>query len=264
MLKDNPATAALPVVMFTGKQDADYAETIHRQGAVGILPKPFTEEALFSIMQTLDAVASGQAALAAGETAAGARAAPQHLDRAVQEHIERLVGEKFAALQIPNDEHIEEIAERMLLPVIEEAMQEVRERIERDFGARLQQLLNVYEEKFSGRLGELQQSLSRELDELRLATGQQHRAVIEIEPVAEVGATSGYFMMDSIVAENTHSTWSDASEQPLTENDAPQLLQVGRGAMPAGEKRRYTLVGLAAAVILAVFGLIYLYRSLLT
>ena len=54
-LKKNPDTQAIPVAMFTTREETDYIKTALQHGAIGVLPKPFNEGALSSILQTLQA-----------------------------------------------------------------------------------------------------------------------------------------------------------------------------------------------------------------
>ncbi len=54
-IKSRPATSAIPIVMCTSKDDADYIEQARAHGAVDILPKPATPNALNTVLENLDA-----------------------------------------------------------------------------------------------------------------------------------------------------------------------------------------------------------------
>lgn len=56
-IKKNTLTQAIPVAMFTTKEETDYIKIALQHGAIGVLPKPFNEGALSSILETLHASA---------------------------------------------------------------------------------------------------------------------------------------------------------------------------------------------------------------
>jgi CheY-like chemotaxis protein len=81
ILKSNPATEAIPVAMFTTREEAEYAKTALQCGAIGVLPKPFNDAALFSIIQALQTSARVRSAntselTAANDEGSGSDASP--------------------------------------------------------------------------------------------------------------------------------------------------------------------------------------------
>ena len=57
-LKEEPATRAIPVIVFTASPDPDLHRRVYAAGAVGCLTKPFRPEGLLAVIQmTLQGVA---------------------------------------------------------------------------------------------------------------------------------------------------------------------------------------------------------------
>ncbi|MCF1183812.1 response regulator [Marichromatium gracile] len=53
VLKQNPRTAAIPVVMCSSHEEADFVETARRKGVLGVLPKSVAPERLPEILEEL-------------------------------------------------------------------------------------------------------------------------------------------------------------------------------------------------------------------
>jgi len=62
VLKGNPDTARIPVVMCTSNDDEPYQVEARHKGALGILPKPATPEKLNSMLESIDAAMAQPAA----------------------------------------------------------------------------------------------------------------------------------------------------------------------------------------------------------
>jgi len=80
----NPKTSAIPIIMYTSKDDAGYLESAKAHGAVGILPKPPKAETLNVVLTTLSGGAPPPmpARAPAAAPAAGAAAAAPAVDHA--------------------------------------------------------------------------------------------------------------------------------------------------------------------------------------
>ena len=58
-IKSNPATATVPIAIYTSHENEDYLAQVKAHGAVGLLLKPPTPEGLADILEALDAVSEG-------------------------------------------------------------------------------------------------------------------------------------------------------------------------------------------------------------
>jgi CheY-like chemotaxis protein len=162
-LKEDPRTARIPVVMCTSNDDEPYQRQAREKGALGILPKPATQERLSSILNAIDdavaAASTAPAKPAAEETATAARAAPASgatsqaiaassmtadqmrslvqselrslLDAEVQPLIERLLDTRLDALQEPLGDSLLERGAAQLSQWMEIEMARMREEMER-------------------------------------------------------------------------------------------------------------------------------------
>jgi CheY-like chemotaxis protein len=60
-LKAKPATAGIPVVIFSGRQRDEVVEKMLAEGAVDFLPKPFKVEGLLAVVDHFQATGAHQA-----------------------------------------------------------------------------------------------------------------------------------------------------------------------------------------------------------
>ncbi len=73
-LKQNPATAAIPVVMCTSNDDASYLREARAHGALDILPKPASEDKLRQVLGEIEAAPGLEVSAPASEAPAAASA----------------------------------------------------------------------------------------------------------------------------------------------------------------------------------------------
>ncbi|MEJ2325883.1 MAG: response regulator [Chromatiaceae bacterium] len=108
ILKAEPATTNIPVVMCTSNEEPEFVAQAHRKGALDILAKSATPERLADLLTRLQAAAGASPAAptaAAGETPASAESAPapsmsaasvaEAASKAAREEVERLLGEQL-------------------------------------------------------------------------------------------------------------------------------------------------------------------------
>lgn len=75
LIKSNPATATIPVMMYTSKEGEVYVSEARALGAVGVLPKQVQPGVLFGMLEKLGLVKDRRAKTTADGTAAGAEPA---------------------------------------------------------------------------------------------------------------------------------------------------------------------------------------------
>ena len=70
VIRDNPRTAAIPVIMCTSHEELEFVATAEKKGVFGILPKSAAPELLPGMLERLQADLTAQAATATATTAA--------------------------------------------------------------------------------------------------------------------------------------------------------------------------------------------------
>ncbi len=70
-IRSDPATARIPVAMYTSKDEPSYREQAITMGAVGVLIKPATSEALGAVLERMNAAFDADRAPAAVPVPAG-------------------------------------------------------------------------------------------------------------------------------------------------------------------------------------------------
>ncbi|KXX65919.1 response regulator [Marichromatium gracile] len=76
VLKQNPRTAAIPVVMCSSHEEADFVETARRKGVLGVLPKSVAPERLPEILEELRTALAQPAATTPAPTTTEAAPTP--------------------------------------------------------------------------------------------------------------------------------------------------------------------------------------------
>ena len=269
MLKEDPSTASIPVVMFTAIDDDRYGETIRQQGAVGVLPKPFSDEALFSIMQQVrNIIEQGEPA---NDSASVATAAPLNLDddaiqaqlqpiiaNIVQQQINPLLEAKFKELKAQttslssNDiqQHVNSTLEATLQQSTQQLAEQLQQRLEKfqqqsekQFEKELAEQSNQFEQRFS----QLENWVANELSEVN-------------KSVANLPSIDNF--SDPVVAENSQNVWTEQLADEISEDDLPKPMQpiVEPAAKPPANTKAYGLIA-AIVFVLVIIAIIYFLRS---
>ncbi len=114
-IRGNPLTAAIPVAMYTSKDDADYLEQAIKTGAIGVLSKPATPELLDALLKQMDAAthATQPAAVPAAPSSEGVSS----------EWVEKLLLEKSELV-------FYDMVESQVLPLINSVIAKLRRELE--------------------------------------------------------------------------------------------------------------------------------------
>ncbi|MBL8259073.1 MAG: response regulator [Candidatus Competibacteraceae bacterium] len=122
-IKREPGTAQIPVTMYTSKDDQAYQDEARAAGAIGVLVKPATPDALGIILKQMNELFD--AAMAAGIPApAPAVTVPAAVgERVSTEQIERIALEKAEAV-------VYNAIESQVLPLINDVIAKVRRDLE--------------------------------------------------------------------------------------------------------------------------------------
>ena len=271
MLKDDPMTAAIPVVMFTAIDDEQYGETIRQQGAVGVLPKPFSDEALFSIMQELRDIIEQREA-ANDNTTTVATESLNLDDNIIQTQlhpiIAAMVQQQFTTLL--ETKKVNELAEQTatlstddiqqqinnaLEPALEQSTKQLaaqlQQQLKQQTEQQLQQVLRQQSEQFEQRFNQLESWVSDELSEV-------NKRLADLPTIDDFS--------DPIVAENSKNAVAEQLADEISEDDLPEQTQPittdpdSSVAQPPTNSKSYVFIAVAV-LALVIIALIYFLRS---
>lgn len=222
-IQSEPETAAIPVAMYTSKDEPSYRNEAHAAGAVDVLSKPATLEALGVILERMSALLDPNARAPAALAAAGEGVSAEWVEKLVLEKAERvfydavesqvlpLINDVVAKLRLEWEVKQEEISERGAARIVEarlahwqpppSALADHQSAIEAALRARV---LPLMEERFESLQG-------------------KHRA--ETEPLArEIAA--------QVCQERLHE-FTDQLVKPLSARFAEELRKAGTAAQEA-------------------------------
>jgi CheY-like chemotaxis protein len=100
-IKKTPATAAIPVAMYTSKDEPAYRDEAHAAGAVGVLSKPATSEALGAILDKMSAQLDVAVRPPAALTPAGEGVTTAWIEKLVLEKSERFFYDAIESQVLP-------------------------------------------------------------------------------------------------------------------------------------------------------------------
>lgn len=101
-IRSTPDTAAIPVAMYTSKDEPTYWNEVHAAGAVGVLSKPATPEALRSILEKMSALLDAAARPPEAFPApTGEGMAPQWIEKLILEKSERFFYDAVESQVLP-------------------------------------------------------------------------------------------------------------------------------------------------------------------
>jgi len=144
ILKAEPATASIPVVMCTSNEEPEFVAQARRKGALDILAKSATPERLADLLTRLQAPAAPPA-VAAGPTEpaepVSAASVAETASKAARDEVERLLGEQLEQrLQRLLDYHLSGLSEKLRTELAAQAESSLDVRVEAE-AARLQNQL---------------------------------------------------------------------------------------------------------------------------
>ncbi len=107
VIKGNPRTAMIPVMMYTAKEGEVYVGQARALGAVGVLPKQVQPGALFDMLLKLGLVRDRRAELRAAESGEAAEATEHAPDEVDRQYEQQALGMSVQALvsRILEDQH---------------------------------------------------------------------------------------------------------------------------------------------------------------
>lgn len=142
MIKDNPATATIPVAMYTSQDGEDYRNNVLAHGAVGILAKPPTPEHLEQVLNVLKTAQPAEPAprpaapppvappVQPAPPAQTAQTAPGLSAAATEKLIEKLIAQHLPVLeQRLADTLPEQIMAGQILPLLDKRLADTRDDI---------------------------------------------------------------------------------------------------------------------------------------
>lgn len=118
VIREDPRTAAIPVIMCTSHEEPEFVATAKRKGVFGILPKSAAPDLLPEMMERLQAKLGMGAAPAAAEPRRAAPAAPAAAQGLSEEAVVKLV-----------DARLEVRLSKLLPPLVEELRRDLTESI---------------------------------------------------------------------------------------------------------------------------------------
>lgn len=123
IIKNNPATSGIPVVMCTSKEGPEYAEQAMAKGATAILPKPVPADALVAVFEKIREL--GAAAKVAPAAEAPAHGSGEIKQRAIENLVKDLVEEQLQSIRLAAQEAVEEQVQAYLnsiVPTLKESL----------------------------------------------------------------------------------------------------------------------------------------------
>ena len=167
-IKRNPATASIPIAMYTSKESNDYLVDVVAQGAVGVLLKPATASSLDEILDKLDAEIEQADPLSSGgvETIAVTGQRPAAASSISPDQIRQLVWETVdSMLPFRDPDQIQRLVRETVESAIPSQGNEfVEERLAEFESDLLNNTTAVASEAAEQRLAERGQLLSEQLD----------------------------------------------------------------------------------------------------
>lgn len=127
-IKRDSALAAIPVTMYTSKDESAYQDEARAAGAIGVLVKPATPDALGAILDQMNILFDAAVALATSAPPSSALLAPAG-EMATTEQFEKLALEKAELV-------VYDAIESQVLPLINDVIAKLR----RDLGAGQEEL----------------------------------------------------------------------------------------------------------------------------
>lgn len=98
-IKNNAATADIPVIMCTSKEGSDYAEQAMATGAYAILPKPAPEATLMAVLNQLEHSLAAPVTEAVADSSKQAASGPGMSQRAIESLVKKMLDENVASLR---------------------------------------------------------------------------------------------------------------------------------------------------------------------
>lgn len=137
-IKNNSATADIPVIMCTSKEGSDYAEQAMATGAYAILPKPAPEATLMAVLNQL---AQAPAAGADSGTDAGKQLSPTAGmgQRAVESLVKKLLDDQLSILR----KHLTESLQAQIKEQVELTLAQTRESFRKELADSMDSTINA-------------------------------------------------------------------------------------------------------------------------
>ena len=134
MIKANPRTAAIPVVMCTGNDTPEDRERARQIGASGFIVKPFDDAVLDTLLANLKQAAAGPVAVPVSVVPAPAVAADTErlAEGVAREVAQKLVREAMASLSAAAEQAARDAAQQAAARVVQEAVAAWRAELARE------------------------------------------------------------------------------------------------------------------------------------
>lgn len=265
-IKNNPQTSAIPIIMCTSKEGADYAEQAISMGAIAILPKPAPAATLAALLQQIQGGAQQSAAPATAETVtAGTNLGQRAIEALVQKIVAQKLDEIRSELSDRVEKRIEEELEANLVSLRNRLKEDAVRSLETQMHDSISRTANsVAEDIFKARTNELKESIlleiRPELDKVESSLQQAGKAspelMDEVKNIAQFTAahTAGDIARES-AEEISRDTAQDVTQAELMNMKAEILSDL---ATRSGNNRKWlswVAIGLAGiALIASAFG----------
>lgn len=200
-IKSNEDTARIPVAMYTSKDEEGYIQDVLAHGAVGILPKPATQDTLSSIINQLHEAA---------EAVEAANAQAQMLTTAQDEVLniaddpQRILKNIEKTVQNTAESVVNAFLQRQVMPLFEEKLTTFKQNLLADQETAV---LGIAGTLFDARIKGLIDKLRREFEQQLVGLTEEVRAVKVVQEAAPVSMQGDIQTQILIAANKTAETF---------------------------------------------------------
>lgn len=142
-IKNNAATADIPVIMCTSKEGSDYAEQAMATGAYAILPKPAPEATLMAVLNQLEHSLAAPVTETVADTSKQAASGPGMGQRAIESMVKKMIDESVTSLR----KNLGDSLQAQVREHIEVTLAQTREAIRKELSDSMEGQINVTAQK---------------------------------------------------------------------------------------------------------------------
>jgi len=221
VIREDPRTAHLPVVMCTSHEDPDFAATARGKGVVGILPKSTAPEKLPAILDLLREAVAGVAAAAPTPAPAPIPAptpvAPVAEGVTEARALELVDARLDSQLGARIDERLNARISAVLAPMLEELRRELTERLTAEAG-------HLVDERI-GALGETLAAAPAVVDADEVRASAEHYVAGQLPTIVATEVQSAVSRITQSTLPDLIKTESERATDRLRSETLPQLIK---------------------------------------
>lgn len=252
VLKQDPRTRHIPVVMCTSNSEERYQQEAKEKGALGVLPKPATPENLDVILAQMEASIEEHATSSVVREAAGEPVAPD--TEAISAIVDRLLNER---IEIAVRSMIDEARAGWIASLREELIQTTSTRIEELVERRTAETLpDLVQLQITAQEAQLNENIRTQLDEVRQSIPEMLVASVSdnrqlLRAVADAAEATAIEHAERISRENSTAIASESVDRLSDAMDEKIKASVGRATAIAGGA---VLLSVLTAAAVLLFG----------